>query len=49
MERYSIILKYGLLLLLFILLLLIVFHWGFMGIVLFGIVYGLWAINTPDE
>lgn len=45
MERYSIVLKYGLIVLLFIVVLLLVSHWGFMGIVLFGILYGLWAIN----
>jgi hypothetical protein len=24
-------------------------HWGFMGIIYGGVLYGLWAVNTPDE
>lgn len=24
-------------------------HWGFFGIIVFTIVYGLWAVNTEDK
>ena len=26
-----------------------VYYWGFMGIIYGGVLYGLWAVNTPDE
>lgn len=26
-----------------------VYHWGFMGIIYGAVLYGLWAVNTPDE
>lgn len=49
MKKRSIVLRYGLIALLFIVAILLVLHWGMFGIIVFSLIYGLWAINTPDE
>lgn len=48
MEKRSIVLKYGLIVLLFIVAIISIFHCGIMGIIPFSMLYGLLVITSEE-